>query len=59
MEVIKIPVMPENPLPAQAYVPYQTWPEQLYDLDKGLSAGTVFPALDQPASWYEQEDDDE
>lgn len=30
-----------------AYVPWQTWGD-LYDLNKGLCVGTIFPCLDKP-----------
>ena len=33
--------LPENPVPAMAYVPYQ-------QLEQGLMAGTIFPVLDKP-----------
>lgn len=44
--------MPEGKFPtetplAMAYVPFQTW-EKPYDMDTGLSRGTVFPSLDKP-----------
>ncbi len=29
------------------YVPWQTWGD-VYDLNKGLNAGTIFPCLDKP-----------
>lgn len=32
---------------AMAYVPWQEF-EPLYDAEKGLSAGTIFPDLDKP-----------
>lgn len=36
----------ETPL-AMAYVPFQSW-EKPYDMEAGLSRGTVFPSLDKP-----------
>lgn len=36
----------ELPL-AMAYVPWQHWNE-IYELDKGLSVGTIFPELNKP-----------
>ncbi|MFQ7111217.1 MAG: spore coat associated protein CotJA [Anaerovoracaceae bacterium] len=33
--------------PAMAYVPMQPW-EETYDMQTGLSAGTIFPSLDLP-----------
>ena len=37
---------PQTPV-AMAYVPFQSW-EKPYDMDAGLSRGTVFPSLDKP-----------
>jgi len=45
--------MPENMILARAYVPPQVWSGNLYSLEKGLCAGTVFPELYQPVSDYE------
>jgi hypothetical protein len=59
MNKVKIPFMPERPILAQAYIPFQQWPEKLYGLDKGLQEGTIFPELNQPYTWYEWEDYDE
>lgn len=59
MNNVKISVMPTKPLLAQAYVAFQTWPDKLFDLDRGLKEGTIFPELVQPMSWYEWEDCDE
>ena len=42
-EVLKLDSMPL----AMAYVPWQQ-PGTLYDADKGLSRGTLFPELDKP-----------
>lgn len=44
--------MPEGEFPAEtplamAYVPFQQW-EKPYDVETGLSRGTVFPSLDKP-----------
>ncbi|WP_330397633.1 spore coat associated protein CotJA [Lachnoclostridium sp. An196] len=33
--------------PAMAYVPWQHW-HRVYDLDKALACGTIFPELDKP-----------
>jgi len=55
MEYVKIPFMPENPMLAHSYVPYQMWSDDLYDLKTGLERGTIFPALDQPMYMYEWE----
>ena len=40
-------VLPEDPVPAMAYVPYQVWGE-LYEAERTLDMGTLFPALDKP-----------
>ncbi len=32
---------------AMAYVPWQNW-HTVYDLERGLSCGTIFPELDKP-----------
>ena len=40
--------LPENPVPAMAYVPYQGSIGNMYHPEKGLSAGTMFPVLDKP-----------
>lgn len=32
---------------AMAYVPWQTW-NQVYELQKALCTGTIFPDLDKP-----------
>ena len=42
-----------NPMLAHAYIPFQEWPEETYDLERGLAAGTIFPCLNQPMSEYE------
>lgn len=39
--------LPENPVPAMAYVPFQN-NNKLYSADHGLVTGTMFPALDKP-----------
>lgn len=38
--------LPENPVPAMAYVPYQQL-EAVYGVEQGLMAGTIFPVLDK------------
>ena len=48
-----IPAMPQNPKLAFAYIMYQEWSDELYDLKRGLMAGTIFPQLNQPMSEYE------
>ncbi len=32
---------------AMAYVPWQQW-EELYNLNNGFQAGTIFPSLNKP-----------
>ena len=49
----------ESPLLAQAYVPYQSWSDETFDLKTGLEEGTIFPELVQPMSWYEWGNSDE
>lgn len=39
--------LPENPVVAMAYVPFQVCTEQ-YDAEKALCQGTLFPNLDKP-----------
>lgn len=41
------PALPENPVVAMAYVPFQT-DTTTYDEMKALKAGTLFPVLDKP-----------
>ncbi len=53
MENINISHMPENPRLAFAYIAFQQWLDDTYDLEKGFYAGTIFPGLDQPMSDYE------
>ena len=40
-------VFPAVTPPGMAYVPYQQWGE-IYQSEKGLSRGTMFPVLDLP-----------
>jgi hypothetical protein len=47
IECMFIPVMPECPKLAHAYVPFQ-YPSCIYQPDKGLERGTIFPCLDRP-----------
>lgn len=42
-----IPVMPEDPQLAQAYVPYQVY-RGIFPVMEGLRKGTVFPELYRP-----------
>ncbi len=39
--------LPENPVIAMAYVPYQEC-NDVYQCEKALCLGTVFPVLDKP-----------
>lgn len=39
--------LPENPVVAMAYVPYQN-PVTIYSANQGLEQGTLFPCLDKP-----------
>lgn len=41
------PTLPENPVVAMAYIPYQEC-NDVYPCDKALCVGTVFPVLDKP-----------
>lgn len=38
---------------ARAFVQWQEWSDDIYDLERGLVAGTIFPCLNQPMSDYE------
>jgi len=42
-----LPALPETPVVAMAYVPFQT-DNAVYDAAKALQRGTVFPVLDKP-----------
>ena len=53
MNIIMKTPMPGNMVLARAYVPPQVWSGNLYSLEKGLCAGTIFPELYQPVSQYE------
>lgn len=39
--------LPENPVVAMAYVPYQEC-NDVYPCEKALQMGTIFPVLDKP-----------
>ncbi|MDE5885525.1 MAG: spore coat associated protein CotJA [Oscillospiraceae bacterium] len=41
-------VFPDVTPPGMAYVPYQLWSSEIYDPEKGLQQGTMFPVLDLP-----------
>ena len=38
---------------ARAFVQWQEWSDDIYCLEDGLMAGTIFPCLNQPVSDYE------
>ena len=41
--------LPENPVVAMAYVPYQTSQDlEVYNPEQGICAGTMFPELSKP-----------
>ncbi len=41
--------LPENPVVAMAYVPYQTGCDlEVYKPEQGICAGTMFPELNKP-----------
>ncbi|MBQ1349395.1 MAG: spore coat associated protein CotJA [Ruminococcus sp.] len=41
-------MLPEKPVYAMAYVPFQAEQPKLYSPDQGLVAGTMFQKLDKP-----------
>ncbi len=41
-------LLPADPVPAMAYVPYQQWSNTLHSPERALDAGTLFPVLDKP-----------
>ena len=40
--------LPENPVPAMAYVPFQNNLDKIYSPDQGINYGTMFPVLNKP-----------
>lgn len=40
--------LPQDPVPAMAYVPYQQWHAELLTPENALTTGTLFPVLDKP-----------
>lgn len=40
--------LPQDPVPAMAYVPFQQWSSNLHSAERALDAGTLFPVLDKP-----------
>ena len=45
--------LPENPVEAMAYVPYQQ-PGYIYNTEQGFKTGTLFPSLDKPFLYAEE-----
>lgn len=43
--------LPENPVVAMAYIPYQN-PVEMYSVEQGIERGTMFPCLDKPFKGY-------
>lgn len=43
-----VSLLPENPVLAMAYVPFQPSIDKLYDDKQALCNGTLFPCLDKP-----------
>ncbi len=43
---VQRPMQPDMPI-AMAYVPMQRW-NQVYDMSRGLTRGTIFPELQKP-----------
>lgn len=39
--------LPENPVEAMAYIPFQQW-QTVYSPEKAFNSGTMFPELDKP-----------
>ncbi|MCQ4023327.1 spore coat associated protein CotJA [Ruminococcus sp. zg-924] len=39
--------LPEDPVPAMAYIPFQN-NDKLYSADQGIVTGTMFPVLNKP-----------
>ena len=46
-EIDGIHPLPENPVEAMAYVPFQQF-QTVYSPEKALNSGTMFPELDKP-----------
>lgn len=42
-----------DPMLAHAYIPFQEWPKETYDLERALIVGTIFPCLNQEICEYE------
>ena len=40
--------LPEDTVPAMAYVPFQQWGQIYEQAERALDAGTLFPVLDKP-----------
>ena len=43
-----IPMLPDNPVPAMAYVPFQEDDAKIFTPDQGYALGTMYPALSKP-----------
>ncbi len=43
-----LPLLPSEPVPAMAYIPFQQWSGSLHSAERALEAGTLFPVLDKP-----------
>lgn len=41
-------LLPADPVPAMAYVPFQQWSQDLHSPERALTSGTLFPVLDKP-----------
>ncbi|OGO89952.1 MAG: hypothetical protein A2Y17_07525 [Clostridiales bacterium GWF2_38_85] len=48
MPPYELEIMPKNIALAMAYVPFQMWSDDMYELEKALEKGTLFPELDKP-----------
>lgn len=46
-EIDGVHPLPENPVEAMAYIPFQQY-ETVYSPEKALERGTMFPELDKP-----------
>lgn len=46
-DICQYDVLPQDPILARAYVPYQCW-QKTYNAEKSLMYGTAFPELYSP-----------
>lgn len=44
---VNVSALPDNPVLAMSYVPLQFY-RDMYSVDKGFTAGTIYPELDKP-----------